>query len=298
MSRRPTRAEMEERLDAIFMIVEEIEPCGVRQAFYQTTVRRDAEGRPIMEKTEADYDKVQRALVKMRRAARVPYGWIVDGTRWMHKPRSFSSREQALQRTAESYRRAVWDDQSVRVEIWLEKQGLAGTILPVTSEFDVPLYVSRGFSSLTYLAEAAEDIEACGKPVYIYYLGDHDEWGHDAGKHIERELRRLAPSAKIYFERLAVTVKQIADLNLPTRPLKSAGKLRERFEAEHGGTGAVELDAIHPDTLRALVRDAIEQHIDFHQLESSGSLKTRRGASCRTSSSEKVCAACLTQPAP
>ena len=30
MSRRPTRAEMEERLDAIFMIVEEIEPCGVR----------------------------------------------------------------------------------------------------------------------------------------------------------------------------------------------------------------------------------------------------------------------------
>jgi hypothetical protein len=267
MSRRPTRAEMEERLDAIFMIVEEIEPCGVRQAFYQTTVRRDAEGRPIMEKTEADYDKVQRALVKMRRAARVPYGWIVDGTRWMHKPRSFSSLEQALQRTAESYRRAVWDDQSVRVEIWLEKQGLAGTILPVTSEFDVPLYVSRGFSSLTYLAEAAEDIEACGKPVYIYYLGDHDEWGHDAGKHIERELRRLAPSAKIYFERLAVTVKQIADLNLPTRPLKSAGKLRERFEAEHGGTGAVELDAIHPDTLRALVRDAIEQHIDFHQLE-------------------------------
>jgi hypothetical protein len=261
MSRRPTRAEMQERLVAIFEIVEEIEPCGVRQAFYQTTVRG------LLDKTEADYDKVQRAIVKMRRDGRMPYGWIVDGTRWMHKPQSFSSLEQAVQRTAESYRRAVWDDQPVRVEIWLEKQGLAGTILPVTAEFDVPLYVSRGFSSLTYLAEAAEDIEACGKPTFIYHLGDHDEWGRDAGAHIERELRRLAPSAKIHFERLAVTVKQIADLNLPTRPLKSAGKLRERFEAEHGWTGAVELDAIHPDTLRALVRDAIEQHIDFQQLE-------------------------------
>ncbi len=95
----------------------------------------------------------------MRRAGRVPYGWIIDGTRWMHKPRSFSSLEQAVQRTAESYRRAVWDDQPVRVEIWLEKHGLAGVILDVTAEFDVPLYVSRGFSSLTYLAEAAGDIE-------------------------------------------------------------------------------------------------------------------------------------------
>ena len=63
----------------------------------------------------------------------VPYGWIVDGTLWMHKPSSYSSLEQALKRTAESHRRAVWDDQAVRVEIWLEKQGLAGIILPVTA---------------------------------------------------------------------------------------------------------------------------------------------------------------------
>ena len=259
--KRPTRDEMQERLDAIYKIVADIQPCGVRQAFYQAVVRA------LMDKAESDYDKVQRALVNMRRLGRVPYGWIVDGTRWMHKPTSYSSLEQALRRCAESYRRSVWDDQPVRVEHWLEKQGLAGTILPVTAEFDVPLYVSRGFSSLTYLAEAAEEIEASDKPTYIYHLGDHDEWGRDAGAHIERELRRLAPSAEIYFERLAVTVEQIADLSLPTRPLKSEGKMRERFEAAHGRTGAVELDAIHPDTLRQLVRDAIEQHIDHRQLE-------------------------------
>jgi hypothetical protein len=144
MSRRPARAEMEARLDAIFAIVEKTNPCGVRQVFYQTTVRG------LLDKTEADYDKVQRAIVKLRRDGRMPYGWIVDGTRRMHKPRSFSSLEQAVQRTAESYRRAVWDDQPARVEMWLEKQGLAGMILHVTADFDVPLYVSRGFSSLTY----------------------------------------------------------------------------------------------------------------------------------------------------
>jgi hypothetical protein len=258
---RATKDEMAARLDAIRAIVGEIEPCGVRQVFYQTTVRG------LMDKTEADYDKVQRALVKLRRSGRMPYGWITDGTRWIHKPQSFSSLQQALERARQSYRRAVWDDQPVRVEIWLEKQGLAGTILPITAEFDVPLYVSRGFSSLTYLAEAAEDIEACGKPVFIYHLGDHDEWGRDAGTHIERTLRELVPDADIAFGRLAVTVEQIGALRLPTRPLKSEGKMRERFEAEHGRTGAVEIDAIHPDTLRLLVRDAIERHIDFRLLD-------------------------------
>jgi hypothetical protein len=33
--RRPTREEMEARFEAIFDIVAEIEPCGVRQVFYQ-----------------------------------------------------------------------------------------------------------------------------------------------------------------------------------------------------------------------------------------------------------------------
>ena len=100
---RASREEMSARLDAIFAIVSEIDPCSVRQTFYQTTVRG------LMDKTERGYIKVQRALMTLRREGRVPYGWIVDGTRWMHKPRSFSSLEQALKSTAATYRRAVWD---------------------------------------------------------------------------------------------------------------------------------------------------------------------------------------------
>jgi hypothetical protein len=42
----------------------------------------------------------------------------------------------------------------------------------------------------------------------------------------------------------------------------------EQKLAEFGdGTESVELDAIHPDLLRRLVRDAIEQHVDHGQLE-------------------------------
>jgi hypothetical protein len=257
---RASAAEMEERLNALEAIVAEINPCSVRQVFYQAVVRG------LLEKTENNYDKVQRALVKMRRLNRIPYGWIVDGTRWMHKPTTYSSLEQALQRTKQTYRRAIWDSQPVRVEIWLEKEALAGVIYDVTAEYDVPLYVARGFSSLTYLAEAASDIRAAGKPIFIYHLGDHDPSGRAAGEHIERMLRELAPEAEIHFERLAVTVEQIASLNLPTRPTKKTDSRAARFEAEFG-QGSVELDAVHPDTLRSILREAIERHIDGDQLE-------------------------------
>ena len=49
--RRATKAEMEARAEALIDIVSEIEPCTVRQVFYQATVRG------IVEKTEAGIRK-------------------------------------------------------------------------------------------------------------------------------------------------------------------------------------------------------------------------------------------------
>jgi hypothetical protein len=247
---------MEERLDALETIVGEINPCSVRQVFYQAVVRG------VIGKTEAEYDKVQRALVKLRR----PYSCITDGTRWRIKPTTFASIEQALSNTARTYRRAVWDDLPVHVEVWLEKDALSGVVLPVTDEYDVGLHVARGFSSLSFLAESAEDIAEIGKAAFIYHLGDHDPSGRAAGDKIEETLRELAPGADIHFERVAVTVEQIADLNLPLRPTKHTDSRARRFETEFG-QGSVELDAIHPDTLRSIAREAIERHIDGDRLD-------------------------------
>jgi hypothetical protein len=258
--RRATKIEMEERLEAITAIVADIQPCTVRQCFYQCVVRG------LIEKTEQAYEQTQRALVRLRRADRIPYRAIADGTRWQIKPTTFSSLEAALKRTAQTYRRSLWDEANAYLEIWLEKDALAGVVHPVTNLYDVPLMVARGFSSLSFLAKSAEDIEAAERPAFILNLGDHDPSGRAAGDHIERTLRELAPSAEIHFERLAVTVEQIRRASLPTRPTKHSDSRATKFEAEFG-QGSVELDAIHPDLLRAIVRNAIERHVDFNQLE-------------------------------
>jgi hypothetical protein len=255
-----TADEMNERYDAITAIAADIQPCTVRQCFYQCVVKG------VVEKSESAYDKVQRALVALRRDGRVPYSWVHDSTRVTYRPTTYSSVAAALLETANGYRKALWDDIDVAVEIWLEKDALTDIVYPVTNEFDVPLRVARGFSSLSFLADAAKDMEASGKEVYVYHLGDHDPSGRSAGEVIERDLKALAPSVDIYFERIAVTPEQIAELRLPTRPTKSSDSRAASFEAEFG-RGSVELDAIHPDTLRQIVRDSIELHIGDDERE-------------------------------
>ena len=58
---------------------------------------------------------------------------------------------------------------------------------------------------------------------------------------------------------------QIDAWGLPTRPTKATDSRAAKFTREHG-TGSVELDAIPPATLRSLVRDSIEEHMDPERL--------------------------------
>ena len=134
-----------------------------------------------------------RLLGEMRRAHIIPFDWIADSTRWMRKPRTHSSLDEALRRTAETYRRSVWDDQDAYVEVWLEKDALAGVLYDVTSAWDVPLMVTRGYPSLSYLHSAAEALAAQDRPAFLFYFGDHDPSGLDITRAVEEGIREFAP---------------------------------------------------------------------------------------------------------
>jgi hypothetical protein len=251
---RSTKAEVEARRDALFKIVSAMKPMTVRQVFYQATVRG------IVEKLEVGYTKVQTDLVQMRRSGVLSYDWLADNTRWQRKPNTFNSIQEALEETARFYRKALWADADAYVEIWLEKDALAGVVYPITSMYDAPLMVARGYASLSFLHSAAEYINTLDVPTYIYHLGDFDPSGVNAGEKIEQTLTEMAPDAEIHFERIAVTPKQIADWVLPTRPTKKTDTRAKKF-----GDVSVELDAIEPDRLRDLVEQAIQRHLPVHQ---------------------------------
>lgn len=258
--RRRTRAEMASIRQAIIDTLEEDPPMTVRQVFYLL------ETRGVIEKTEAEYNGVVvRLLTEMRLTGEVPWNYIVDSSRRRLRNVTYDGINEAAERTARVYRRNALDLSPDYIEVWCEKEALAGVISQVTDEFDVPLIVSKGMPSLTILALTAVEINEAakaGQRSVIYQFGDHDPSGVLIWRTIENRLREMAPDADLTIERVALTPLMIRQFNLPTRPTKRGKNPHAKgFEGD-----SVELDALKPRTLRGLCRQVIERHIDPRSL--------------------------------
>jgi hypothetical protein len=278
LRRRATAAEMETR--AAFLIPYAIEhgPGTVRGLYYQAEVHSV----PGIGKDENGYSKVQHQVLQLRRGGRLPYRFVADLTRWMRKPRSYDSVEEALRSTAETYRKALWSSADEFVEVWCEKDALAGVIYPITALYDVPLMVARGFSSETFCFEAVEAREDDPRPYVVYSVFDCDRAGRDSARTLKEKLGRFAAEkgVDVEFIHLAIEeddVEQFDENNnralvylhnvgrrwLPTREPKRKTAADRNWPHPF----AIELDAIAPDDLRAMVRAAIEQSLPADQLE-------------------------------
>jgi hypothetical protein len=241
---------------------------GLRKRFKRMTTRQvyyAAEVAGLVPKTESGYRKVMRLAVKMRRQGDLPWSFIADGSRWRRMVSQWDDIDDFIEEVERSYRRNLWRDQGVRIEVWLEKDALGEVVFETTSKWRVPLMVSRGQSSVTFLHSAAMDAAtAYGRDrteTWIYALYDHDAGGDRAARSIARDLPAFARFVPIHFERLAVTLEQIEEWDLPTRPAKDT----DPQAAQWGDKPAVELDAIPVDQLHELVEGAITRHINFRE---------------------------------
>jgi hypothetical protein len=108
---RRTRAELAELDGALVEVLDAIRPATLRQLFYAATVRG------LVEKTEAGYDLVGRRLGVLRRAREELFDWLVDNTRWMRKPSTYIGLHQLLEHSARVYRRDLWQQSPVTVEV-------------------------------------------------------------------------------------------------------------------------------------------------------------------------------------
>jgi hypothetical protein len=247
---RGRRSERSEEIRAAILdLRREYSVMTVRQVFYQLTVRG------VVPKDDVTgYRPVQRHVLELRREGLLSWDFISDATRWQRKPVSFSSYRHALHATARAYRRNLWLSQALRVEVWLEKDALAGVVMEATEKWDVALMVSRGQASDTYCHHAAVAIDAAARTgirTRLFMLYDADKAGRIAAAKIEEKIHRHSDFDELTrCELLAVTDDQIVDWDLPTRPEKQGAGI------------AVELDAIPPDRLIELVDAAIVGLID------------------------------------
>ena len=101
---------------------------------------------------------MKRAL-KLTENLDIPYGWITDGSRTVYGHVRYRNADEFASSVKTRYRQDYWAETDEYVEIWIEKEALAGVVKPVVvDEFGLDLYVTRGFASVTYLQAAAENI--------------------------------------------------------------------------------------------------------------------------------------------
>ena len=243
--------------EQILAIAQEYDRMSVRQLFYQMVVRGH------VEKTELAYKRVADATVAMRRTKILPYSKIVDGGRVRRRLPGWESMGHLLEQAKQQFRLDHWGHQPELVEIWCEKLGLTGVITPVTDEYGVTFVPLGGFGSVTIAADSAEELRLVGKKVNIYYYGDHDPSGWAVSQSIEDELRNHLPDELLRFRRIGLTPELVSLYQLPTRPAKQGDTRLAAFEDAFGSAACVELDALPPDVLTAMVRENIERHIDW-----------------------------------
>ena len=172
---RRTRDDITAIKEAIKEVLKNDHPQTVRQVFYQLVTWN------VVDKTEKDYQQVViRLLTDMRLSGAVPFSWIIDSSRTTHETQTFDSIADAVADTARFYRRSALRESPVYIEIWVEKEALAGILYDAASDYDVPVIVSKGMPSLTQLHGSFQNIyraAEAGKESFIYQFGDHDPTG-------------------------------------------------------------------------------------------------------------------------
>jgi hypothetical protein len=240
------------------------EPMTLRQLYYRFVAL------DILENKESQYSYLGEAVKEARIAGTIPWEWVEDRTRSadagdhpeQEPDAHYRSWLDAFKNCASQYHRPRWEGQDTYVEVWVEKEALAGVFESVCRDLKVVSFPNRGYTSVTLLKEAADRLRAAdagGEPVILYF-GDFDPSGQDIERNIRDKLNGTF-GVPVRVERVALTREQIDERRLPPQPAKSSDSRYEDFVEEHGDI-AVELDALPPEDLRQMVRDAVGEYFD------------------------------------
>lgn len=210
--------------------------------------------------TQAGYKKLMRIAGKMRESGDIPLrGWIVDRIRSTLKPSSWSGLADFGETVADAYRKDFWARLPYHLEIFVEKDAIAGVVQPVTEEYDVRLNVIRGDVSIGFAGEIAWTWHQTRKPIHAAYLGDRDPAGLDIERVLREKLQRYSGRVATW-ERLGVLPSDPEDLDLLPLPVKASSRAAG-YIRQHGHE-CFEVDAIPPSILRSRVAEFINKHID------------------------------------
>jgi len=261
------RPDTKTRIDQANEIIAEYQAQGfkltLRQLYYQF-VSRD-----LISNTVQSYKSLGDVVNDGRLAGLIDWDAIEDRTRNLRSSPHWSSPRSIVRACADQFAVDLWDKQENYVEVWIEKDALVGVIEGVCTELDVPYFACRGYTSQSEMWGAGQRLlerEKAGKKTTIIHLGDHDPSGIDMTRDIQDRLELFGSTAVIH--RIALVFAQIEQYNPPPNPAKTTDARYQSY-ADRFGEESWELDALEPRVIVDLIREAIQDRIDWDAWEES-----------------------------
>jgi hypothetical protein len=224
----------------------------LRQLYYQFVAR------DLIPNTQKSYKRLGSIVDSARLAGMLDWDYIVDRTRNVYRTDGRdTSPASAVEQTAENYARELWEAQPNHVEVWVEKEALAGVVERAAGATGINYFSCRGYVSQSEMYSAGRRFrryKSLGKSVYIIHLGDHDPSGIDMTRDIEERLNMFGSYPEI--RRIALNMDQVNQYNPPPNFAKVTDT---RFQAyqELYGDESWELDALDPATLNDLITNEV-----------------------------------------
>lgn len=251
----------------------------LRQLFYQFV------SRGWLGNTHRNYKNLGETINKARMAGLIDWNHIADRTRSLYGTRHYEDAAESIQSAADMFAIDRWEDQPTRVEVWVEKEALAGVIGRVAGRWDIDYFPCKGYVSQSeqwragrrfhrYLEGSYDNPQ---QNVVILHLGDHDPSGIDMTRDITDRLRNfimfdsaragldrdaiVSRLGRFEVRRIALNMDQIEEYDPPPNPAKLTDSRSNAYVDEYGYE-SWELDALDPRTLDALIEEHVEAIID------------------------------------
>lgn len=244
----------------------------LRQLYYQFVAR------DYLPNNQRSYSNLGATIDRARKAGYLDWNYITDRTRNLMQWPHYTDPADMIQQTEGDYRIDRWEGQEYHVEVWVEKEALAGVVARASLALDVAYFSCRGYVSQSELhAAAMRHVRAQrrGQQVIVVHLGDHDPSGIDMTRDMQERLELFGATSEV--RRIALNRDQIDRYAPPPNPAKLTDSRAAGYIAEHGSS-SWELDALNPEILAGLITDEINEYrdADLYEIREALQVKGKR----------------------
>ena len=213
------------------------------------------------------YQSLVELLTRARLVGLIDWNAIHDPTRpvstWQvyDSPRGFI-REQ-IDNFLKGYYRDLMQSQPNHIEIIVEKNTVEPIVSPIAMEFTIPITSGRGYCSIPPRYAMAQRYHQSGKDkLILLIISDFDPDGEVIAHSFARSMRDDFGIEEVHPIKVALTSEQVHEYELPPNmTAKATSSNYDRFVDQYG-ENVFELESLEPDTLQAILREAIDSVID------------------------------------